>query len=98
MNQFEDPESAVRREVLEETGISHLRIVKPITVRHFFRGEEKAENEGILIVYWCKTSSEEVIISKEASEYRWLSIEEAIGLSDYPAVREELEIFRQEFK
>ena len=98
MNQFEDPESAARREVLEETGISDIEIVKPIAVRHYFRGEEVAENEAILIVYWCKTTTEEVIISEEASEYKWLTIEEAISLADHPAVKEELEIFHQELK
>lgn len=96
MNQFESPENAVRREVLEETGISDIEIIKPIAVRHYFRGEETAENEVILIVYWCKTFTEDVKLSNEASEYKWLTIEDAIKLVDYPAVKEELKIFIKE--
>jgi 8-oxo-dGTP diphosphatase len=97
MKQFEDPETTVRREVLEETGISEIEIVKPIAVRHYFRGdEETAENEVLLIIYWCKTTVDQVVISEEHSEYIWFSPQAAAELADYPAVRKELKIFIKE--
>lgn len=57
MHQFEEPDETLRREVREETGINQLVIVKPIDVSHYFRGSKIADNEIIVIMYWCKTYS-----------------------------------------
>ncbi len=97
MEQFEDPLTALKREVKEETGIENFEVVKPLVVRHFFRGtEELAENEMMIIVYWCKTDQTEIKLSWEHTEYKWLTPEEALESADFPAVKEEIEAYIKE--
>lgn len=99
MNQFEEPLEALKRELKEETGITDFEIVKPIAVRHFFRGVEKlAENEMIIIVYWCKTSQDDIKLSWEHTEYKWLTSEEAVKLAGLPEIKEEIQAFIKEKK
>ena len=46
LNQSESPEEGLRREIFEETGIEDIEIIKPLTMFHVFRhNEKKAENE-----------------------------------------------------
>jgi len=88
MRQFETPEETLQREVREETGLSDLRILKPIDVSHYFRGDKIADNEMIVITYWCETSSDRIILSPEHDNYRWISPEEALLLiEDLPLKR-----------
>ncbi|MDQ6985391.1 MAG: histidine phosphatase family protein [Candidatus Dojkabacteria bacterium] len=96
INQYEDPETALRREVREETGIESLEIIKPLTTFHFFRGDETKEKELIGIIYWMKTDEIEVEISEEHSEYRWVNIEDALKLVRHPGILEEIEILKLE--
>lgn len=96
MKQFETPEEAIKREVEEETGIKEIEIIKPIKISHFFRGEKNAENEIILMVYWCQTSEKQVTISEEHTEYKWISPHDALSLTDHPGIKSELEAFMAE--
>lgn len=80
MGQFEDVEKSLRRESREETGITDIEIIKPLTAWHIFRGREKAENELIGITFHCRTNSEEVKISNEHSDFRWVKPAEALKL------------------
>ena len=65
MNQFEIPEAALRREVREETGLTDLSIIKPIHVSHYFREKRTAENEIVVITYWCQSATQEINLSRE---------------------------------
>ncbi|MFX0211617.1 MAG: NUDIX domain-containing protein, partial [Candidatus Hodarchaeota archaeon] len=73
-------EETLRREVKEETGLSNVNIVKPIDVSHYFRGAKIAVNEMIVITYWCETTTDEINLSPEHDDYRWLSPEQALSL------------------
>ncbi|GAG76826.1 unnamed protein product [marine sediment metagenome] len=55
MRDFETSEDTLRREVYEETGIQEINIKKPLDVSHYYRGERKAENQMIVINFWCTT-------------------------------------------
>ncbi|MBN1329579.1 MAG: NUDIX domain-containing protein [Candidatus Heimdallarchaeota archaeon] len=89
----EEPEIGLRREIQEETGITDIEIVKPLTVFHVFRkGLETAENELMGISYWCKTNTKEVTISFEHSEYQWVNPEEAVLMVNHPVFKKYLEI------
>lgn len=96
MHQFETPEETLRREVKEETGLSNVAIVKPIDVSHYFRGEKIAENEMIVITYWCKTTSDEITLSKEHDTYRWVSPEEALSLVEDPPLKRNVQRYINE--
>jgi len=95
LNQFEEPEDGLRREVMEETGIE-VEIVKPISVFHIFRGEKTAENELVGIMFWCKTDTENVQISDEHSDFRWVTPDEAAGIVKKPSMQEDIKAFMKE--
>ena len=89
IKQFEEPEEALRREVREETGLE-IEILKPLAVFHDYYGERTAENEMLLITYWCKTESDQVALSEEHSEHKWVSAEEALELAEHIGVRRDI--------
>ena len=59
--QSEKPDVGLKREIREETGLTDIEIVKPLTVFHNYLGGVKiAEKEFIGISYWCKTKTTDV--------------------------------------
>ena len=89
MEKDETEEQTLRREVLEETGISNLAILPNFreSVHYFYtaKGNEKKERllqkKGIYIfknaVYFAaQTESDEVKIDFENKAYAWLTLEE----------------------
>ena len=72
MRDFETPEETLRREVFEETGLQKITIIKPVGVSHYYRGEKKAENQMIVITYWCKTTKFDINLSSEHVEHKWV--------------------------
>ena len=94
----EKPEEALIREIEEETGITDIEIIKPLTIYHFFhKGLKDEDNEIIGISYWCRSDSTEVVLSDEHCEYRWLTPEEAISLPLHDTLKKLLkEVFIQE--
>ena len=95
VHQFEEPDDTLRREISEECGLS-VEIVKPLRTFHLFRGERTAEHELIGVIYWCQSTSDQVTLSAEHSEYRWLLPHEAIELLDDPGIKEDVEAFIRE--
>src|ERR1041385_2920752 len=95
IKQFEEPEEALRREVREETGLE-IEILKPLAVFHDYYGERTAENEMLLITYWCKTESDHITLSDEHSEYKWVSGEEALDLAKHIGVRRDIRAWQAE--
>ena len=88
LEQSESPEDGLRREIYEETGIEDIEIVKPLTMFHVFRhNEKKAENELIGLSFWCKTNTSEVKLSDEHTEFKWLHPDTAFDLTDHPALK-----------
>lgn len=98
MKQSEEPEVALKREIKEETGIVDIRIVKPLTINHFYRGEKIPENELILIIYWCQTPSDRVELSSEHEQFRWLTPGEALEIVDHPGVKNDILTLIKELK
>ena len=95
MKQFEEPEDALRREVREECGLE-IEIVKPLKVFHLYRGARTAENELVGIIYWCRSQSDQVVLSHEHSDYRWLSPEEAMQMVEDPGIRGDIAALLEE--
>ena len=86
MRNFETPDDTLRREIYEETGIKDIEIQKPINVSHYYRGEKKAENQMIVVNFWCKTMTKKVRLSNEHSEFKWVLPEEALALIKDPSL------------
>ncbi|HCU70967.1 MAG TPA: hypothetical protein DIC35_04460 [Candidatus Moranbacteria bacterium] len=95
LRQFEEPQEGLRREIMEEAGID-VEIIKPISIYHFFRGEQVAENELVGIMYWCKTDSEEIKVSEEHSDFRWVTPGEALEMVKKPSMQEDIKAFIRE--
>ena len=95
LNQFEEPEAGLRRELMEESGIE-VEIIKPISIYHIFRGEKIAENELVGIIYWVKTDAEEIKLSEEHTDYKWVEPEEALTLLEKPGMKRDMEAFVRE--
>ena len=87
VDQGEGFEDALHREVREELSIE----VKPLFIigtTHFYRGPERPENELVGIVYCCSSPNpDELRLSKEHTEYRWVSVPELREMAgaDHPA-------------
>lgn len=79
VEQGEDFEDALRREVYEELGVQ-VQIDHILGTTHFYRGEPVPENEFVGVIYLCSLMDPGSIrIGAEHSEYRWLSADQAIG-------------------
>jgi dATP pyrophosphohydrolase len=79
---------ALKREVTEETGIKGiLRIIEGI---HYFEFSDPYLNKEY--VYGVEVSADEkvVIDEKEHSEFRWYSLQEALGLMKWKENKEAL--------
>lgn len=94
LHQFETFEDGLKREVKEEVGISNLEIVMPLRTFTYMRGGNEAENEVKGITFWCRTDQNEVIISNEHAEFKWLDINEAINLVSHEGIKKDLITFR----
>lgn len=78
VDQGEDYEQALRREVREEIGIE-VQIEFIIATTHFYRGEMDAANELLGVIYGCTTQTPgKAQHGDEHSEQRWVSPEEAL--------------------
>ena len=95
MDQFEEPEDALRREIKEEAGVT-VKVIKPISIFHIFRGERTAENELVGIMYWCTTDSNRVLISEEHTDYQWVSGQEALEIIKKPSMQRDIEAYMRE--
>lgn len=95
VQQHEEPESALRREVREECGLD-VTIIKPLNVFHEYRDHAPSRAESIGIIYWCKAASTQVRLSQEHCDHKWLLPEEALDLVDHPGVRDDIRAYMRE--
>jgi 8-oxo-dGTP diphosphatase len=96
MRQFERPEETLQREIVEETGITEIIIIKPLNVSHYFRGKKLADKEMIVITYWCKTADEKVRLSHEHDSFKWLSPDTALSFVEDPTLKKNITRFIEE--
>lgn len=81
VDQGEGFEQAVRREILEETGLQDVQIDFIIDTLHFYRGEPRAETELIGVSFCCSTDRPHTVqLSAEHTEGHWLTPDEIEAL------------------
>ena len=79
VDQGESFEQALHREVREEIA-AEVQIEFIIATTHFYRGEEKPENELLGLIYGCTIKDAQAVkMGDEHSEMRWVSVEEALA-------------------
>lgn len=91
MDKEETPQSALEREILEETGLT-VKVLNPFNVFTFKKdsGEFKV---GITFV--CEYIDGEVKLSDEHSEYRWISPEDFGEFDSVPSLHDEIARYAQ---
>lgn len=82
LDQGEGFEEALYREVREEVGLE-IRPSFIVGTTHFYRGEKRPENEMVGVIFCCEVVGETAVqLSREHSEYRWVTLEEAQFLQE----------------
>lgn len=95
MQQGENPEAALRREVEEECGID-IELIKPLNIFHEHREQAGGRVELVGIIYWCRATSLEIRLSDEHCDYRWLPPDEALALTEDAGVQDDIHAFMRE--
>ncbi|MBI4363519.1 MAG: NUDIX domain-containing protein [Candidatus Doudnabacteria bacterium] len=67
----ENPFEGLKRETREETGLE-IEMVMPIDV-HFFTRDDGQKIQ--LTIFICKPKSEDIKLSEEHTEYKWMDLE-----------------------
>ena len=83
---LETPEQGTLRECFEECGL-HVTINK-FLIYKVTRGEVDTSYEFLSFYFLCDAVSDEVSLSNEHVDYRWLTIEEAKKLDSVPWLSE----------
>jgi len=80
MDYGETPEECIKREIMEECGIE-IEILKPASVNVYYMREV----QRIEICFLCKPITQDIKLSHEHSDFRWLDISEvgSIKVSSY---------------
>lgn len=79
VDQGESFEQAVHREVREEIA-AEVQIEFIIATTHFYRGEEKPENELLGLIYGCTIKDAQAArMGDEHSDMCWATVEEALA-------------------
>ena len=74
-------EDALRREILEETGLQ-IYDIKPVGLKEcFYNNDYYSDIHFIFMDYTCRTDSKEVVLNDEAQEFIWADLDD---LSKYP--------------
>ena len=77
LEQGEGFAEALKRESREELGME-LRAECIVGTTHFYRGEQRPENELVGVIFGCSVPDEtEFILSEEHTDYRWMTADEA---------------------
>ncbi len=86
MDAEETPQEALRREILEETGLS-VAVGSPFNVFSFKKdtGEFK-----VGITFLCEYLGGDVTLSDEHSEYRWINPDEFVEMESVSSLHEEI--------
>ncbi|MBP9728165.1 MAG: NUDIX domain-containing protein [Candidatus Moranbacteria bacterium] len=90
----EAPQKALEREVMEETGLAII-VKEPFNIFTFRKdsGEFK-----VGMTFLCETTSGEVTLSHEHSEYRWILPSEFKNLPSVPSLYQEIADYAKKYE
>lgn len=82
----ESDENALKREILEETGLEIKKIVRKVSDYNYKR-EDNSKTEGTSYLVLVKKTR--LVKNTEVLEFKWASIEELESLNVIPGIEEE---------
>jgi 8-oxo-dGTP diphosphatase len=71
LNIGEDPNSGIKRETKEETGID-VEVLYPLNVRHFVRDDGQTIT---MLIFLCKALNEDIKLSEEHLAFEWVALD-----------------------
>ena len=83
----EKPIEALRREIFEETGIKDFSV---LCILNLWSRLKTPNTQIIGAIYLCKTSSYNVKLSEEHTEYAWITKEELSEYNIYPSIKDDM--------
>ncbi len=85
----ESDEETIRRELEEETGITDAEIINGFEeeIHYFYKHEGRTISKTVTYLL-IKVNSNEVRLSYEHTDYKWLPYEEALRLVTHASVKE----------
>jgi len=88
----ETVENALKREMKEETNLD-IGEIKFLGFKELLNLEQDfyKDRHMVSLNFKCKALNDEVILTNEAQEYVWISIDKVLSLDLYSTVREEIE-------
>jgi nucleoside triphosphatase len=94
----ETMEQALRREIMEETGMEIYDIRFINVQEHVYAEGFWKKKHFIFIDFACKTDSTEVTLNSEAQEYVWVQPKDALKLPVEPYTRKTIEEYMKSSK
>jgi 8-oxo-dGTP pyrophosphatase MutT (NUDIX family) len=95
LDQHEEILEGLARELKEETGITKFEVIQVLRLWHIYRGEKKAENEVMGTTFHIQVSSPTITLSDEHSEFRWVSVEEALQMISVKGIKADMAHFAE---
>jgi len=89
IEESESPDECFNREIFEEIGIS---IFKNVEKRNPYVYEENGK-EWLVHPYCCIIGLNKIVLNKEHTEYKWMTLEEILDVEHVPPLKKDLEIF-----
>lgn len=82
MEKGETPEEAIQREVFEETGIANIKVVSQLYTTYIeeIRTHLLEQNPYLILVFLCETEMEEILLSEEHQNFKWVDKQECLRI------------------
>lgn len=95
INAGELPVEALKREVAEEVGSDfRINIIEPY---YTFRLVRDDGHEVIGISFYCQYLGGKIKLNPEHTNYRWVTIDQAVNLTPTPGLKKELRYFKKKY-
>lgn len=96
IDNHEELDIALKREVFEETGIKDIKIKKLVRIWHLYRGEKKIDNELYGLTFYCQTKCQKVKLSREHKQFLWVTPKEALKYIKRRGMQIDIEVFMKD--